>query len=480
MTELEKLNPERVFHYFEEICAIPHGSGDMTRIAEYYMSFAEKNGLRAIRDAADNIVIFKAGSAGREGLEPIILQGHLDMVCQKVDTLSVDFEKDGIKPYVEDGFVKARGTSLGADNGIAVAMILAILESRELEHPPIEAVFTTDEEVGMVGALELDMSVFSGKRMINLDSEEEGVVTVSCAGGCDFTAKIPTVRKTAHGTCVTLTLRGLRGGHSGIEINGGAVNGDMLLGRVLDELRRNHEFEIVGICGGNKSNAIPNTASAELCVQNPDDFRKGAEEIFDVLKSELSAREPNFAPEVTFGEAADMNVLDGESRDRLIYALVCAPCGVMTMSAEIEGLVETSLNLGIAKTLDEEIELCFSLRSNKNSAMCALRRRLEVLFEGLGAKCCLSGAYPPWEYKENSSLRELFCRVYEEKCGAVPSVAAIHAGLECGVFSAKISGMDCISVGPEMFGVHTTEEKLSIASVERLFEMLKEILARLK
>lgn len=480
MSEIKDIKPCRVWHYFEEISAIPRGSGNMRKIADYCENFAKMHNFEYIRDESDNIIIFKNGSAGYEESEPVILQGHLDMVCQKTEESSHNFEKDGIKIYKDGDFVKADGTTLGADNGIAVAMALAILESKEYLHPPIEAVFTIDEEIGMLGAMALDMSVFKARRMINVDSEEEGVVTVSCAGGSDFKASLPVSFERTRGKRLTLSIRGLKGGHSGIEINSGRVNADVLMGRVLNAIAEKCGFDIISINGGDKSNAIANRCTAEICTDNTELFFEKAQKISEEIKQEISHREPCFGLEITKQDEGVFEVLKQSDKDKLLAALVIVPNGVLEMSTEISGLVETSLNLGIMRTEKERIVLGHSLRSNKRTAHLFLAERLKKLFGILGFEVEESGYYPPWEYKENSSLEKLFCNVYAEQTGKTPEIAAIHAGLECGVFASAIDGLECISVGPEMSGVHTVEEKLSISSTERLFNALTDTLKQMK
>ncbi len=475
---LEKLKPARVFKYFEEICAIPHGSGDMEKIADYCVNFAKSHSLQYVRDEANNVVIYKNATAGCENAEPVILQGHLDMVCQKTEDRNIDFENDGLDIFIDGDFVKARGTTLGADNGIAVAMVLAILESDEYRHPPIEAVFTTDEEIGMVGAKKLDMSILSGKRMINIDSEEENAVTVSCAGGSDFEVKLPVNRTKKSGTEAQIILKGLQGGHSGIEIHKGRINANMLAGRVLNHLAGITDFDIISIDGGDKGNAIPNLCKIRLCVPNAEEFKIKAEEYLAVIKNEISEREKAFAPVVNICETAEFNVFDDKLKNNIIYTLLCAPNGVIEMSAAIEGLVETSLNLGILETTEESINMLFTLRSNKKSAHVELEEKLKRFFSILPCTVNTWGHYPPWEFKENSELQRLYIDTYKEVTETEPLVAAIHAGLECGTFADALSGLDCISIGPDLFDVHTVNEKMSISSTERIFNVLVSLLAK--
>lgn len=480
MDKLLNLKPEKVFYYFEKIAAIPHGSSDMDAISGFCVDFAKKNGLDFIRDEADNVIIFKSGTAGYENSEPVILQGHLDMVCQRDEGVDFDFEKDGIDIFVDGDFIKAKGTTLGADNGIAVAVILAILESRDIPHPPIEAVFTTDEEIGMLGAAKLDFDKLKSKRMINIDSEDLKILTVACAGGSDLEMTLPVEREGKHGKKVRLTVTGLKGGHSGVEINAGRVNADILAGRILNFIAENASASLISIDGGSKGNAIPRNCCMELCVENPDEFQKKVSVVIDEIKKEISSREADFTAETEILEDGTFSCLNPQSFKTLIFTLVNAPNGVMEMSADIEGLVETSLNLGILKTDDDSITLLFALRSSIASAMKFLENRLLNLGEFIGASCKTSGHYPPWEFKENSPLQRLYKDVYSKITGSKCTVEAIHAGLECAVFANGIDGLDCISIGPEMHDIHTTSERLSISSVGILYEILLELLKNLK
>ena len=480
MPALENLNPNRVFYYFEKISSIPHGSGDMDAIAKFCTDFAIEHNLKFIRDDANNVIIYKNGTVGYENSAPIILQGHLDMVCQKTPESTIDFLKYGLDLYVDGDFIKARDTTLGADNGIAVAMVLSILESQDVPHPPIEAVFTTDEETGMIGARALDMSVLNGKRMINLDSETEDIVTVSCAGGSDFEVNIPVKSAARQGTLVTLQIKGLLGGHSGVEINKNRVNANMIAGRVLNELKSQLDFDIISINGGDKANAIPNRCVIELCVGNAEGFAILAKKNFDTIKQEIADREPNFAPEILVGDAGEYSVLDTKIKNKIIYTLLCAPNGVVEMSASIEGLVQTSLNLGVLMTTKESIIIHFALRSNKKSALIFLEQRLASFFDNLDLTYKTFGHYPPWEYNAKSALREIYCDTYFEVFGTQPRVKAIHAGLECGVFASQIDNFDCISIGPAMHDVHTTQERLSISSTQKMYELIIKILEKLK
>ncbi len=473
MIKTDLVEMKRVFEIFEEISLIPRGSGNMEKISQYCEDFAKKNSLRYLRDKANNVVIFKDGSKGYENAEPVILQGHLDIVCQS--EREIDFLNEGLQIYTEGDFVKAKGTTLGADNGIAVSYILSILESKDIAHPPIEAVFTTDEEIGMLGAMALDMGVLSAKKMINLDAEEEDTLTVSCAGGSEFAIKLPLSFQKRQGTEVEIVLMGLQGGHSGVEIDKGRVNANILAGRVLNTLKN---FDIISLNGGDKSNAIPNTCVLRLCVLDAENFKKDARDCLELIKNEISAREKDFNYQINILESGEYSVLSEKLREEIIFFLATAPNGIVDMSAEIEGLVETSLNLGILKTAREEIYINFSLRSNKVSALYYLEEKLKTFSRCTHCEYECFGHYPPWEFKENSSLQALYKECFKETFGFEVKVEAIHAGLECGVFASAIEGIDCIAFGPSLYDVHTVKEKMSISSAERIYKLLLEILKK--
>ncbi len=480
MTEFKSLNPEKVFYFFGEICKIPRGSGDMKKIADYCVGFATNRELRFVRDDADNVIICKSGTLGYENSEPVILQGHLDMVCQKTADSDIDFLTDPIETYIEGDFMRARGTTLGADNGIAVAMVLSILDSDNLAHPPIEAVFTTDEEIGMIGASHLDMSHLSAKRMINLDSEEDDVLTVSCAGGEDFTITAKPDTKATRGTAIALTIEGLQGGHSGVEIDKGRVNSNILAGRILRELRLCTDFDIISVKGGDKGNAIPLRTEILLNTEKPDLLSGAAEKIAEVIKTEIAAREPDFKLSATLSNEKFETALSDSFKDKLIFALNLTPNGICDWSREIEGLVETSLNLGILSADQTGLKMHYALRSNKETALHSLSDRLSLFAKMLGFAYETGGYYPPWEYKENSLLRSLYCKTYKEICGNEVRVEAIHAGLECAVFADKIKDIDCIAIGPSLFDVHTVKESIQLSSVEKIYNTVIKLLRELK
>jgi len=480
MKKLVNLEPSSVFKYFEEISLIPRGSGNMDKISEYCMEFAKTHSLKAIRDEANNVVIFKEGTKGFENSAPVILQGHLDMVCQKENTSNIDFEKDGLDIYIDGDFIKADGTTLGADNGIAVAMILSILESNLVEHPPIEAVFTTDEEIGMIGALKLSLDNLEGKKMINIDSDDSQILTVSCAGGSDFKLTIPLRREKVYGKKIVLTVKGLKGGHSGVEINSGRVNANILMARILNFADSIADFDIISIDGGDKGNAIPLCSVAELVSNDSEVLAEKIKEYATVIKKEISGRESGFELDVEIKEEGNFDVITSDLKEKLIFMLLCAPNGVVEMSAEIENLVETSLNLGILKTDKEKITVLFALRSNKQSALEFLEEKLKLYSKCIDCQVETGGHYPPWEFNDKSKLKKMYKEKFKAKFGYEPKVEAIHAGLECGVFSSGIKGLDCISVGPEIMDIHTTRERLSVSSTKDVYEIILAVLKECK
>ncbi len=480
MNLLSHLEPKRVFYYFEEITKIPHGSGNTEKISQFCEDFAKEHKLKYVRDQFNNVVIYKDATVGYENSTPVILQGHIDMVCQKTEEKEINFLTDGLDIFVDGDYIKADGTTLGADNGIAVAMILAVLESENYSHPPIEAVFTTDEETGMDGALGLDMSLLKGKKMINLDSEEDDTMTVSCCGGCCLKAEIPFEKERKTGCKVTVTLKGLQGGHSGVEIHKGRVNANSLGGRILNHLRNHTSFSLVSFNGGDKTNAITNLCKIEVLTNEKETLVNELNNFISVLKKESSAREPNFDVLVEVCENATENTISNDVADMFISVMATAPQGVITMSADIPDLVETSTNLGVVVTENEKLIILHSFRSNKASAIEYLKEYVTALYRNITCKTECYGEYPSWEFKSDSSLQEIYKECYKEHYGKDVNVAAIHAGLECGVFSSGIDGLDCISIGPNMFDVHTVNEKLSVSSTENLFKVLLNLLAKLK
>ena len=471
MRVLNGLNPGRVFYYFEDLCAIPHGSGNTKEISDYCVAFAKAHALPVYQDEHNNVVIKKPASVGYEAHEPVILQGHLDMVCEKEPDCKINFMTDGLSLKREGDFVFADGTTLGGDDGIAVAMALAILEDQTLAHGPIEALFTTDEETGMYGAEGLDASVLSGKTLLNIDSEEEGILTVSCAGGARAAISIPLQTAPVDMPCYTVTLCGLCGGHSGVEIDKGRQNANVLMGQFLHSLP--FAFRIVDICGGQKDNAIPRQTVAVVATV---DNLKDAAAAF--VKANRIETEPDLAITV---ESATASVIgfDRDSSNRIAEFLATVANGVQAMSADIAGLVQTSLNLGILKAENNTLTATFAVRSSVESEKAALLKKLEDTASRFGGTFESHGHYPAWEYRKDSPLRDTMVKVYEKLFRTAPEVVAIHAGLECGLFAGKINGLDAVSFGPNLYDIHTTRERLSVSSVLRTYEFLCEILKAL-
>jgi len=479
MSVLDHLEPRGVFRFFEELCAIPHGSTHTKAISDWCVAFAEARGLEHWQDAANNVVIIGKATPGYENAETIILQGHLDMVCEKAADCEKDMTREGLDLAIDGDYVYAKGTTLGGDDGIAVAMALAILDDASIPHPRIEAVFTTDEEIGMVGAEAMDMSPLKGRKLLNIDSEVEGILTVSCAGGNMSLCTLPVSRTAFAGTALSVTVDGLRGGHSGVEIDKGRANASVLCGRVLWEIGRKTDMRLVSVAGGLKDNAIPAAATAQVVVADEQAARAAASDLERALQNEFRVTDP--AVRVTVQAAKNTETpMDEDSTARAVCVLTCMPNGIQTMSADIAGLVQTSLNLGVLNTRSDCLQASFCVRSSVATEKEMLKNRLVCLMEQLGGTVTFAGDYPAWEYKADSALRELMTAVFREQYGRDPKIEAIHAGLECGLFSGKLPGLDCVSIGPDMHDIHTPRERLSIASTQRVWKYVLEVLKRSK
>ncbi len=465
----------RVFYYFQKICQIPHGSGNTKAISDFCVEFAKKHGLFYRQDKLHNVIIIRPAGKGYEDHEPYILQGHLDMVCEKDPDVTIDFEKEGLTLYEENGYLKARGTTLGADDGIAVAYGLALLEKEDLCCPRLEVVFTVDEETGMDGAAGIDLSCLQGRRLLNLDSEEEGVFLCGCAGGMRSHIEFPIFRVKRQGILVDLNLSGLSGGHSGSEIDKEGGNAIALLGRLLSEAAAVCEIGICSLNGGLKDNAIPRSASARLLVasEHASDLLTCIRKTEAVFQKEYADPDPDLHISATVSdrETSDL-IFDPADQKRILQFLYTMPNGVQHMSTAIKGLVETSLNAGIMKTEEDRFILSFSVRSSVSSRKRLVADKLRILAEALGGSYWEDGAYPAWEYQKHSPLREELCAVYEALFRQSPRVEAMHAGLECGLLLEKRPDLDCVSLGPQINDIHTPKESLDIASTERIWEFL--------
>lgn len=473
-----QLQSEKVFDYFEEICAIPHGSRNTKAISDYLVAFAKKHDLTWYQDESNNVVIVQEATAGYEQADTIILQGHMDMVCEKESGCAIDFEKDGLDLYVDGDFLKARGTTLGGDDGIAVAYAMALIADRTIPHPPLEVIITVDEEVGMLGADVIDVSMLKGRKMINLDSEDEGIFTVACAGGATATISLNVNRKAVYGPCVRLCVDGLRGGHSGAEIHKNRANANKVMGEFMSRILKLMPLCLTSFSGGNKDNAIPYACQANVVAMGI-----GLERINEIatqLQAEI--REQYDEPEASV-QAYDVDALGGnslttEDTARVVSLLCAVPNGVQSYSEDMPGLVETSLNLGIAK-LGEKFTTTFSVRSSVNQKKDELLEQLKKLSDFYDGIYSQSGEYPAWEYCKNSVLRDTMVKTYSEMFGEEPKVLAIHAGLECGLLSEKLPGLDAVSIGPQMHDIHTSRERLEIASTGRVWRFLCKVLSEL-
>ena len=477
---LKDLNPQLVFKYFEEISQIPRGSGNEKAISDYLKSFGEKLGFETIQDEALNIIIRKPATKGYENCPGVILQGHMDMVCEKNKDTNHDFEKDPLKLRIIDDNIYATGTTLGADNGIAVAMGMAVLASNDLEHPPIEVLVTTDEEAGMSGAMALDGSLLKGQYIINLDSEEEGFLLVSCAGGVTATSSLKAeyTNVDSNKQALLIDIKGLFGGHSGIDIIKQRANSNILMGRLLNLL--SVKFDLAKIEGGSKNNAIPRECEAIILVDK-NDVAKAKEDInkiAQIFQKEFSTSDPGII--VKCSETNIDKMLTCESTDNVVKLLNLIPNGIQTMSMDIEGLVESSTNLGVVKTLDNEITFECAVRSSVSTLKDSITNKMDLLANTLGGSLKLESDYPAWEYSKGSKLEEICVETYEKLTGKKPTIMAIHAGLECGLLLDKMPHAQAISLGPDMANVHTPEEHLSISSTQNTWNYLVAILKSMK
>ena len=482
MSVLENVEPKKVLHFFEEICQIPHGSKNEKQLSDHLVKFGKDRGLKVIQDASNNVIIIKAATKGYEKAEPIILQGHIDMVCEKVKESSHDFAKDPLKLNLNGNILTADGTTLGADNGIAVAMEMALLDSDDIAHPKLECIFTTDEETGLFGAEAIDVSMLEGKKFINLDSEEEGIFTVSCAGGITSISKMPISFEIANGEKLEIKVSGLQGGHSGGEINKERLNANILMGRVLYELKKSVDFNIITINGGNADNVITKECIAEVVV-SPADKDKAVDTIENTFKTvahECKVTDPAVSITSALKGSFSGKAFDNDSTFRTYSILLAYPQGIYAMSMEIKGLVESSLNLGVLKTEEDGIKMVAGIRSAVDSRIYFLADRVAAVVASFGGTTEFDGYYPGWEYKADSALKDMMIEVFRKQYGKEPVIEAIHAGLECGMFAQKIKDLDCISIGPDLKDVHTPDESMDIASVKRVWEFLLEVLKESK
>ena len=481
MRILENLEPQNVFYYFEEICKIPHGSGNTRQISDYLKAFADEHGLYCRQDELNNIIMIKEASKGYEDHEPVLLQGHMDMVAVKDADCTIDMTKDGLQLEILGDRLTAKGTSLGGDDGIAVAFGLALLAEDQYRHPRIELILTVDEEVGMEGATGLTVDDLTAKRMINLDQEEEEIFITGCAGGARIDIRKKTETEQVKGVLCKLKISGLQGGHSGQEINKERGNAICLMGRLLAALQEKTPVYLKEVSGGTADNAIPNEVCAEIVVTEwTEDIAAFMGEKFCGLKAEFAGKEDGLKCELQVGaEDALIEVCNRKDSEQWIHLLNVIPHGVIANSVKMKGLVETSLNPGILNVSAVEGMVSTSVRSSNAAAKEALINQLKSLAALCDATVGIRGDYPGWDYDPDSPLREKMVTIYEEMYGVKPQIEAIHAGLECGIFQSKIPGLDCVSIGPDMQDIHTTRETLSIPSVQRVWKFLLKVLESL-
>ncbi len=485
MNNYAMLKPEKVYEFFRQISRIPHGSGNTEQIAQFCLDFAAKRNLKAVKDNGGNVIIYADGTPGYENSEPVIIQGHMDMVCEKTAECTKNMETEGLDLCTDGEWLWAEGTTLGGDDGIALAFMFALLDSDDIPHPPIEAVITRDEETGMFGAEEFDASLVRGKKILNIDSEEEGILTVSCAGGitahCKFELATQYVNPPYE---YEISVSGLLGGHSGVDIGKGRLNAFKMLSKPLEHIT---ECYFGSISGGGKQNVIPQNAS--ILIGSDEDRIQELEQIIQLCNDK------HYGGDTDRGLLFSVKEIDAKQKVRYLENKCCLhyitdflkffPTGVQSMSESIEGMVETSLNMGVLEVNGSSLTCDFLIRSNSDSGKNAVVETVRSFTESIGqeidfVELTLSADYPAWEYRVDSPLRELMVTVFKELYGREPEVSAIHAGLECGIFSKKIKDADAVSFGPDIENIHTPAERMNIASVQRTWEYLKEILKRSK
>ena len=478
-TILGNLKPEAIWNHFEEICKFPRSSGNEKKVAEYIVSIGKKNNLKTIVDEFGNVIISKPATPGKENLTPVVLQGHLDMVAEKNNDVQHNFEKDPISPFIDGDWVKAKGTTLGSDNGIGVAAALAVLESKDVEHGPLEALFTLEEETGMFGAKALKAGLLNSSILINLDSEEDGTLYIGCAGGQNTVVKFKYDQKDVPDNTYAFELKvsGLKGGHSGLDINTGRGNAIKLMVRLLHDLNYKFGIRLVNINGGSKHNAIPRECFAVIraAKKSKDDVLNYVEYYNKNVQAELASVEPNLT--VTAAEIKSRaKVIDKSSAANLINSLYAVQNGVIKMSADIEGLVETSTNLAVVVTKSKAIEITLSQRSSVESEKYDISNSITSLFKLAKADVNQADGYPGWKPNVKSPVLGVLKNVYKSLYGSEPEIKAIHAGLECGIINEHYPGLDMISFGPTIVGAHSPDEKVQVSTVNKFWDLLVNVL----
>ena len=477
--DIMSIEPKEVFRYFKIICDIPHGSFNTEGISNFLVKFAAGHNYKCVKDDRGNVIIFAPATPGCEEAPALILQGHMDMVCETAPGCDADMTRDPVRTLVEGDWLTADGTTLGGDDGIAVAMMLAVLDSSEIPHPALECIFTTDEEVGLQGAEALDASEITGRRMLNMDSESEGAFTVGCAGGADMILAVHGRRSEKSGRVLRIRVGGLLGGHSGEMIGAGRANADLLMARILYTLYRKTEFRLLSVQGGNKDNAIPREAEASLLFPAAVDRKKVKKQIKEIrkaLKNEYAVCDPGLKVKADWIKENVTELRPAFTKNdtrKFIRFLMTVPNGVIEYTPGLAGMPQTSLNLGILTTAADGISAEFLIRSSVNSQKQMMMDRLACIAAQFEGTVRIVGQYPAWEYRTESDFRDLLQGVYKDTYGKEAGICVTHGGLECGLLAAKMPGLDAVSIGPEMSGIHTPDEKLNIPSVQRTWQFLK-------
>lgn len=479
MERFKELESYDVFNFFSEISQIPRESKKETLISNYLKEFAEKRDLEVIQDESLNIIIKKPATPGYENYPTVILQSHMDMVCEKKEGSNHDFDKDPIEWVIKDDLIYAKDTTLGADNGIGVAYSLAILDSKDLKHPAIEAVITSDEETGMTGAKSIDTNLLKGKIFINIDSEDEGQFFLSCAGGNTMNIKLPVVKEEVSGLAIQINVEDLVGGHSGMEINKERINANKLNGRILNRLfDKKIKFNIFDVNGGTKSNVITPSARLGLVIDK-NDYNLVAEEIAylnNSIKAEYHSSDPNAQISLVKQEESAKPALNSEDSLKVMKLLVLLPYGPIHYSMQFDDLVQTSGNIGSVNLNDSELDIVLSLRGSIESQKQEEIEKCNLIASLVDAEITSSDFYPGWAYDENSRIKDLFVDNYQKLFDEKGEIVAIHAGLECGLFKEKMENVDFISFGPNMWEVHSAQEHVSISSIDRNYKLLIAVL----
>ena len=482
MSDVSKLAPQEVFRYFKEISDVPRSSSHNEKISAYLVNFAKEHELEYYQDESGNVIIWKEGTPGYENSDMVMIQGHMDIVAEKSEDSTHDFQNDPLELIVDGDTLTANKTTLGADDGAAIAMGLALLDSTDIPHPPLEFIATVDEEIGMLGAYALDGSKIRSRKVINIDSEEEGIITVGCAGAVDIFTSFPADKKLVNGVKYKYVVDGLLAGHSGLDIHQERANAGQIVARMFLDAREKAELNIVSINGGRATNVILGKVEGEVIVAASD--VKAFEEIIATSTEEIKAGDRTSDARITgsieaVGEASE-EAVDTVCQDNFFKFLVACPTGAEHYSVELKGLVETSHSIGVVKLEDGRLITKSMSRSSVNSRNRLLARKIGIIAEALGAEVEHGSSYGAWEFNNKSDLLDVCINAYKEQYGEEPVVSAMHAGIECGIWAEKVGKVDAVSIGPDMTGVHSVNEELSIPSTERTWNYLKLILSHCK